>query len=272
MTISHGMRWLGRAFVLTGFLVLAANSVSAQTTTGTIRGFIRDQNGLALSGAEVEARNTSSGVARSATSNTEGAYILVGLVPGSYDLTARRIGNTPQARRVEVQIGATLLTDFSLQSGAVEVAGVTVEATNPTIELRTSEVATNVTQQQINDLPTSNRNVFDLAALAPGVVTQNDQINSTRRTFVAGAYGPAFGADQVNVFIDGASYKNDLLRGGVVGQDRSRGNPFARNSVQEFRVITQNYKAEYQKASSGVIVATTKSGGNTWQGSAFLGF
>ena len=272
MRTSTGKRWLGWGLALLGLCVLGAGTAAAQSTTGTIRGYVRDQNGTPLVATQVEARNIESGVMRSALSNAEGAYILVGLVPGIYDVTARHIGNTPQARRAVVSIGATLLADFTLQTGAVEVAGVTVEAGAPAIETRTSEVATNVTPQQITSLPTSNRNVFDLAALAPGVVTQNDQINSTRRTFVAGAYGPAFGADQVNVFIDGASYKNDLLRGGVVGQDRSRGNPFARNSVQEFRVITQNYKAEYQKASSGVIVATTKSGGNTWQGNAFFGF
>ena len=272
MRTSIRRRWLGWGLALSGLCVLGAGTAAAQTTTGTIRGYVKDQNGVALSAADITARNVQTGVSRTATSSTEGAYIIVGLVPGTYEITARHIGNTPQARRAEVQVGATLLADFTLQAGAIEVAGVTVEAAAPTIETRTSEVATNVTPQQITSLPTSNRNVFDLAALAPGIVTQNDQINSTRRTFVAGAFGPAFGADQVNVFIDGATYKNDLLRGGVVGQDRSRGSPFARNSIQEFRVITQNYKAEYQKASSGVIVATTKSGGNTWRGSAFLGF
>jgi hypothetical protein len=74
----------------------------------------------------------------------------------------------------------------------------------------------------------------------------------------------------VNVFIDGASYKNDILQGGVVGQDASRGNPFPRNAVGEFRVITQNFKAEYQKASSAIITATTRSGSNWWEGGAFV--
>ena len=59
----------------------------------------------------------------------------------------------------------------------------------------------------------------------------------------------------MNVFIDGVSYKNDVIQGGVVGQDASRGNPFPQNAVQEFRVITQNYKAEYEKASSAIITA-----------------
>src|SRR5207249_3952052 len=62
---------------------------------------------------------------------------------------------------------------------------------------------------------------------------------------------------------------NDVLKGGVAGQDASKGNPFPQGAVQEFRVITQNYKAEYQKASSAIITATTRSGGNQWEGDAF---
>jgi hypothetical protein len=105
-------------------------------------------------------------------------------------------------------------------------------------------VATNVTRQQVENLPTPDRNFLGLAQLAPGTQLQGDSLDGTRRTFTAGAQG----ADQVNVFIDGASYKNDILQGGVAGQDASRGNPFPRNAIREFRVITQNFKAEYQKA------------------------
>jgi hypothetical protein len=109
---------------------------------------------------------------------------------------------------------------------------------------------------------------LDLAVLAPGTSLQNDRLDGTARSFSAGAQG----ADQTNLFIDGASYKNDLIHGGAVGQDRSRGNPFPRNAVQEFRILTQNYKAEYQKASSAIITATTKSGGNVWTGNAFYAY
>jgi hypothetical protein len=262
---------LRHVFIVGVAALMFTGSARAQTTTGTVRGYVKDQSGAPLTGAEVQATNVENGVARSATSRADGAYILPGLVPGTYDVVVRIIGFSPQRRRMAVQIGATLMVDFALQAGAVELTAVTVQAENPVIETRTSEVATNVTQQQINNLPTANRNIFDLTALAPGVITQNDQISSTRRTFVVGANCPTC-ADQINVFIDGASYKNDLTRGGVVGQDRSRGNPFARNTIQEFRVLTQNYKAEYQKSSSGVIVATTRSGGNTFQGNAFFGY
>ena len=83
-------------------------------------------------------------------------------------------------------------------------------------------------------------------------------MNNTNKFFSAGGQAP----EMVNVFVDGATYKNDVLRGGVAGQDQSKGNPFPQGAVQEFRVLTQNYKAEYQKAASAIITATTRSGGN----------
>src|SRR5256884_7869002 len=266
-------RWLLLGLVL---LVVAAPAATSQTSTGSIRGYVTDSSGNAVAGARVVAVNPATTAQREVATQSNGFYAILGLVPAEYDVTVRQIGMAPQKVHVRVLIGEVFPLDFKLGASAIQVEGVSVVAAATGVEMRTSEVATNVTQQQINNLPTSNRNIFDLAALAPGVVTQNDQINSTQKRFVAGASGagatPAYGPDEVNVFVDGASYKSDILRGGVVGQDRSRGNLFPRNSIQEFREITQNYKAEYQKASAGIIVATTKSGGNTWQGNAFFSF
>ena len=243
-------------------------SLSAQTTTGTIRGYVKDQNGTAVADVAVQARDSATGIVRSTTTRPDGSYILPGLTPGNYELAIRKIGFSPQRRSAVVQIGATMIADFTMQAGAVELQAVTVEGT-PAIEMRTSEVATNVSRQQIEQLPTVNRNFLDLAGLAPGVSVSEDRVNSTGfRTFSAGGASP----NQSNVFVDGSSLKNDLTGGGVAGQDASRGNPFPRNAIQEYRVITQNFKAEYQKASSAIITATTRSGGNTWSGNAFFGY
>src|SRR5262249_43889417 len=191
-------------------------SLSAQTTTGTVRGFVKDQNGASVADAAVQARDTGTGVVRSATTRADGSYVLPGLPPTSYELSIRQIGFGPQRRMVTVQVGATMSADFTLQAGAVELQAVSVEAA-PAVEMRTSEVATNVTQQQIQQLPTNSRNFLDLAQLAPGVTVTEDRINSGAgfRTFSAGAQG----ANQVNLFVDGSSLKNDLTGGGVAGQD-----------------------------------------------------
>jgi len=244
-------------------------SLDAQTTTGTVRGYVKDQNGTPVADAEVQVRNAETGVQRSTMARADGSYVLPGLAPAAYELSVRHIGFTPQRRAITVQIGATQTLDFTLQAGAVELQAVSVVAA-PTVEMKTSEVATNITQQQIQQLPSNSRNFLDLASLAPGVTVTEDRINSGTafRTFSAGALG----VNNVNVFVDGASLKNDLTGGGVAGQDASRGNPFPRNAIQEYRIVTQNFKAEYQKASSAIITATTRSGTNTWTGNAFVGY
>jgi hypothetical protein len=243
---------------------LSYSGLAAQTSTGSIRGTVADSAGTPLAGADVVARNISTGVQRSAASNERGFYSLGGLTPARYELTVRRIGNAPAGRAVQLQVGQVLTLDFRLAPTTVQLEELVVE-TAPVEETQTSEVATNVTQQQIQNLPSGSRNFLDLAALAPSVRVNADRINGTGKTFAAGA-SPA---ENINVFVDGKSLKNDIINGGVIGQDASRGNPFPRNAVQEFRIITNNFKAEYQKSSSAVITAVTKSGGNEWAGSVF---
>ena len=263
-----GITALARACLGACLLALGvATAGAAQTTTASVRGYVRGTGNEVVSGATVTARNTENNLTRSATTNADGFYLLPGLPPGDYELTARGVGQGEQHRTIALLIGQTVDVNFALTAQPVSLAGLTVVA-EPVGESRTSEVATNVTRQQVENLPTPDRNFLGLAILAPGTQLQNDSLGGTRRTFTAGAQG----ADQVNVFIDGASYKNDILQGGVAGQDASRGNPFPRNAIREFRVITQNFKAEYQKASSAIITASTQSGTNTWQTSAFFNY
>ena len=182
-------------------------------------------------------------------------------------MTVRRIGSEPQTRVVVVQIGATQTQNFDLTQQAAQLSTVVVSGVGDA-ETRTSEGATNVNQAQISKLPTPSRNFLDLAALSPGITVTEDRVDTNARTVSAGGQA----ATAVNLFVDGTSFKNDLTQGGIAGQDASRGNPFPRSAVQEYRVISQNFKAEYQKASSAVITATTKSGTNTWSGNALVGY
>jgi hypothetical protein len=145
---------------------------------------------------------------------------------------------------------------------ATASAAVTVTAGAPVIETRSNEIATNVTEEQIKALPQNNRNFLNFAALAPGIRISDDE--QRKEVNAAGAEG-----FNTNVFIDGTSYKNDVLLGGVAGQDASRGNPFPQNAVQEFRVLAQNFKAEYERATTSIITAVTKSGTNDFHGDVF---
>src|SRR5687768_15327124 len=165
--------------MLLGMLVLAAGNVVAQTTTGTIRGTVTGEGGAPIGSAQISARNVNSGAVRNTMSNETGGYALVGMVPGTYDVTVRRIGSAPQNRRVVVQIGATQSQDFTLATQVAQLEAQVITATTGT-ETQTSEVATNVTQAQISKLPTPSRNFLDLAALAPGVTVTEDRVKIGR--------------------------------------------------------------------------------------------
>lgn len=251
-------RWI-RLFPLLG--VLLAGALGAQTTTASLRGTVQGEDGGALAGASLVAIDAASGFTYAATANEAGTFNLT-LPPGDYRIEVLAAGYETQIERLRIQVGqaANLDVQMTRTLSVSEEISVVVE---PVVELRSSEVATNVTQEQIENLPQNSRNFLNFAALAPGVRLSNDEF---RKEVSAGALP----SRNTNVFIDGASYKNNVLEGGVVGQDASRGNPFPQVAVQEFRVLTQNFKAEYQQASSAVITAITKSGTNRFLGDVFV--
>ena len=232
-----------------------------QTTTAQLRGTVTDGQGP-LPAIAVTAVNAATGVKVSSVTAANGAWVLVAPA-GTYEVSVATGAHEPWRRTIALGVGQNLTLDVVLKPGkvAAEVAVVAAESVTEA-ELVTSEIATNVNEAQLQTLPQSSRNFLNAAALAPGVRTSRDEL---RQEYSYGAQG----SSNTNVFIDGTSYKNDVLLGGSVGQDSSRGNPFPQNAVQEFRVITQNFKAEYQKASSAIITAVTKSGGNDIHGEVF---
>jgi carboxypeptidase family protein len=255
-----GVRRLAALGLLFGMLAAGA---AAQTTTGTLRGTVKDQTGGVLPGVTVEAVNDETGVRLGATTHADGFFNL-SVAPGPYTVTATLSGFSTETKKTRVLLGQTQGLDFELSLTA-RTEAVTVSGEAPVIEAKQSEVSTNVTEQQLKTLPQDNRNFLNFANLAPGVRTATDENNKE----ILGGAIPGF---NTNVFIDGTSYKNDVINGGIVGQDSSRGNPFPQNAVQEFRVVTQNYKAEYEKSSSAIITAITKSGGNDLHGDGFADY
>lgn len=240
-------------------VVFAAGIANAQSTTGTLRGTVSDDAGGGLPGVTVEAVNDDTGFRTSAVTET-GGFFNLSVPPGSYTVTATLQGLAPDTLKVRVLLGQTQGLYFTMRATAT--AAVTVTASAPLIESKSNEIATNVTEEQIRALPQNNRNFLNFASLAPGVRISDDE--QRKELNAAGAEG-----FNTNVFIDGTSYKNDVLLGGVAGQDASRGNPFPQNAVQEFRVLTQNFKAEYERATTSIITAVTKSGTNDFHGDVF---
>jgi Carboxypeptidase regulatory-like domain/TonB dependent receptor-like, beta-barrel len=246
-------------------LVLAAavpSPISAQGTSAAIQGTITDDTGP-LPGATITAKDTQTGFTYEAVSDAQGAFNLSGLRPATYEITVVMPQYQPQAKTVQVLVGQTVTANFKIGPDVIYTEAVEVVGSSRLIETRTSEISTNVTTEQVRYLPQNQRNFLNFAALAPGARVSD---NETRKQVTGGGLD----ATQINVFIDGVSYKNDVLDGGVVGQDSSRGSPFPQTAVQEFQVLSQNYKAEHEKASSLVITAVTKSGGNRWSGEGFL--
>jgi hypothetical protein len=253
---------LGSLLLLLSLVLAGSAELGAQTTTGMIRGRVLNETGAPVASAEVVLTNAETGVQRTTLSQETGSYALVGVQPGTYELSVRMIGYGAQPQPVRVLIGQTLTIDLRLQPQALQLEGITVVGTR-VIETRTSEVATNVTEEQMRSLPQPDRNFLNFAGLAPGITVSHNETN--KQITAAG-----LPATKINVFIDGASFKNDILEGGVHGQDASRGNPFPQIALQEFRVITQNFKAEYQRAASAIVTATTRSGTNRLEVNGFV--
>ena len=195
----------------------------AQISTATIRGKVTNEKGNTISNAEINAVGTQSGFVRTVHSAADGGYVMPGLTPGEYNLVVASAGYEPRSETVTVRVGQTLDMNLRLSPTAVVSESITVVG-NQLIETRTSEAATNVTPQQIEALPQNDRNFLNFAAMAPGVRISNDPL---RKTFSSDAQP----AEQTNVFIDGISMKNDVLQGGLAGQDSSRGNPFPQNEI-----------------------------------------
>ena len=218
--------------------------------------------GKAAAGADITARNVATGVTRRTKAGADGTYELVGLAPGTYKVDAG-IG-TETAVTLTVASTATLdLTPAAGNTGATgSLEDITVKAAR-LVEVKTSEIANTVSLQQIETIPQLTRNFLEFADTVPGVVFSVDSSGNTSLR------GGAMTTSSVNVFIDGVGQKNYVKEGGVSGQFFSQGNPFPQLSIGEYKVVTSNYKAEYDQVSSAAVIAETKSGTNEFHGEVF---
>jgi outer membrane receptor for ferrienterochelin and colicin len=256
------------ACALASCMLVAAPQAFAQSTAATIRGQVSADSAPA-GGASVTATNVATGLTRSVQSTANGSYSLGGLPPGTYriDVTANGQKNSQnitvqvgQTATLNLGVGGTAETAPSGDAKTLETVSVTATAA---VETKTSEIATYVTQKQIDALPQGSRNFLAFADTVPGMV------------FETGANGSAKlrsggqNSNGINVYIDGVGQKSYVTQGGIGGQTESNGNPFPQLAIGEYKVITSNYKAEYDQISSAAVTAVTKSGTNEFHGSMF---
>ncbi|MCC4603567.1 TonB-dependent receptor [Xanthomonas campestris] len=253
---------------LASCLLLGAAPAFAQGTGATIRGQVTVDAAPAAQ-AQVTATNLATGLTRTVQVSS-GGYALGGLPPGSYRIDVSANGQT-STQNVTVQVGQTATLNLGVggepatadAGNATTLDAVQVKAPPVLVETRTSENATYISNVQIQNLPRATRNFLELADTVPNVQFTREANGTTK------VRSGATSAEGTNVYIDGVSQKNYVLTGGVSGQDSSRGNPFPQSAIGEYKVITSNYKAEFDQVSGAAIVASSKSGTNDFHGSFF---
>jgi hypothetical protein len=267
-------QWLCVAGAAAALSMAIAGAAQAQVSSATLNGHI-SEDGAPRQSATITATQVDTGFVTHAVSGANGQYVLSGLRPGRYRVIATAPDGRSAGQTLDIQVGQYATLDLAVSAAAANVSELVVTAApQKAQETKTPVVATNITTQQIQDIPQISRNFLNLADLAPGVRVLSS--NPYRLTFNGGSNGSPNGSDlgasQVNVFIDGVSLKSNVQQGGIVGQDANRGNPFGLDTIQEFRVDTQNYKAEYEQAGAAIITAITKSGGNDFHGDVYYTF
>lgn len=260
--LRQGFRPPAKAAIAAAVVLALAGTAHAQLSTSTIQGQISSGAAAAQAGLPVVAVNTANGNTYRTTTRSDGSYVLTGLAPGVYEIRVNAAGGEQKSQRITVQVGETASVDLSLGAAGQQV---TIIGTTQRKDVRNSEVGTTVSRKQMESLPQVTRNFLSFADLAPGVRFDVDQ-GSGQTKLQAGAQNQ----DNVNVFIDGVGQKNYILRGGISGLDSTRGNAFPQSAIAEYKVISQNYKAEFDQVSSVAITAITKSGTNEFHGDAFI--
>jgi outer membrane receptor protein involved in Fe transport len=248
MKKQHRRESLIASFVATALASTAVlpSVVWAQQADATLKG-------MAAADSEVTAKNVATGLTRSTKAGSDGVYTLVGLPPGTYKVDAGP--GTEQVVTLSVASTATL------DLGAGKLETVTVSGTR-LVEMKTSEVGTIVSLHEIETVPQLTRNFLEFADTVPGVVFN---VDSTGKTSIRGG---GQNDNSVNVYIDGVGQKG-YVRSGLSGQAASQGNPFPQLAIGEYKVISSNYKAEYDQISSAAVTAETKSGTNKFEGEVF---
>lgn len=243
---------------------------SAQQITGTLFGTVQDPQGAAVPGASVKAINVDTGIARSVTSDAQGQYRLEYLAVGNYSLEVTDAGFKKFVQKnVVITVDQTLRVDATLTIGQ-QSETVTVSDRPPLINTSTAEIGRTVQADEITGLPLVNRNVYTQLTLTPGVQTSSSSgANGASGNFILGL--PSQQTVINGGFDAGVGSTSYYLDGGInMTGLRNYGNPAPNpDALQEFRVETNNYDAQYGRFSAGVVTILTRSGTNRFHGSLF---
>jgi hypothetical protein len=258
-------RLLVVGMVLAGWLAGVPQRVFAQTDEGRVAGLVRDTTGAAVPGATIIVRNDRTSDERTTTTSTQGRFVVAGLKPSVYTVKAALAGFMPQEFAAQkVSAGQELVVDFALKPATVQET-ITVSGELSAIDTTSARMGANVNEREVTFLPINGRQLSQLYLQAPGALNSG-----------TGTFG--------DIRFSGRAVQQNVIRyDGIEGSaiiDASPGNlngeipsPFRLQSslenVQEFRVDSNSYPAEYGTGSGGQITVVTKSGSNLFHGAAF---
>ena len=232
----------------------------AQSTSGSIYGTVTDSTGAVIPGAQITAKNVATGEIFHAVSNSTGDFSFPTMKPGEYTVSAQHQGFQSEIQKnVFLAANQNVHTNFALKLGSV-AQSVTVNAGMTLVDTHEAQIATTIDQKTVQDLPSINRDAYQLLTITPGVTNfvADTQTGSRAGTEVA---VNGIGPHQTAYYLDGAYDTNVWQNGG-----NKLPNP---DALQEFRIITSNFDAEFGRSPGGVVSAITRSGTNQFHGLAY---
>jgi hypothetical protein len=245
-------------------LFLPAIPVFAQAGATTLSGRVTDPAGLAVARAKVEVVNMATNVPYPTETNDAGLYTLPNLPPGNYLISVQKEGFAVAVRPdVELHVASNVSIDFALEIGGLEQK-VTVAGGAPLVNTTSGSVSGLIDARQIQDLPLNGRNYIDLTLMQPGV---NQDVNLQKNGIYAGSWFSSNGAPirSNNFLLDGAIMQ-DLFAGSTAD---FAGRTLGLDGIQEYRVMTNSYSAEYGTTMGAQTIMVSKSGTDSVHGSAF---
>ena len=262
-------RYLTVLLMLLGVAGFISPAVMAQQASANINGVVKDQTGAAIANARVELRNVNTAVVKTTTTNSDGVYVFLNIVPGTYTMRASASGfNTVTQPETTLEVNQTATFDFNLKVGAAQDT-VSVQAISATVETSTSELGTVVSPNEVADLPLNGRNFTQLLTITAGVANVNRDQSSGGGGGWAGNSIGSFSFPAVN----GARNRSNLfLLDGVNDLNTMLGmynySPII-DDIEEFKTQGHNDLAEYGGVAGGIVSVVTKSGTNDYHGTVW---
>ncbi len=254
--------------------ILFSGTASWAAITGSLSGTIRDASGAVIPGASLIVTNTAQGFQSKTNTDPKGFYSFPSLAVGRYELLVSASGFRSQKRTgLSIDTDSALTIDATLEV-AERVEGITVEATEIQVETTSSQMSDVVTSKQMTAVALNGRSYTDLLALQPGIVpATTQQPDSIVMAGVTVAIAPSGVLNAGNQSIGGQREDANgfMVNGGDVKELMNGGTSIVPNldSIAEFRILTNNFDAEYGNYSGGVVNVVTKSGGNEMHGGGF---